>query len=152
MKRQHNVLSLFYLVWFKLEVSKQTCVGVGGSHLPVRSVLLLRRGVHRTPAPSTTRKNKSTSPWKNRMKCYKYNIPRFHPYCKTKEVFCHLNNFNAVNTIGLISKTVFTNARKWSQDSKLISHTNRNLSENSHYPSFFLNALKYRIYFILILM
>lgn len=76
------------------------------------------------------------------MKCYKNNIPRFHPYCKTIYLFCHSKDFNAVHTIGLISKTVFTNARKWSQDSKLISHTNRNLSANSAYPSFFLNALK----------
>ena len=75
------------------------------------------------------------------MKCSKNNIPRFHPYCKTK-MPCHSNNFNAVNTIGLISKTVFTNARKWSWDTEMISHTNRNLSEIPHYPSFFLNALK----------
>ena len=31
-------------------------VGAGKSHLPVRSVLLLRRGVHRTPAPVPARK------------------------------------------------------------------------------------------------
>ena len=76
------------------------------------------------------------------MKCYKNNIPRFHPYCKIIELFCHSNNFNAVNTIGLIRKSVFTNARKWSRDTEMISHTNRNLSVIPHYPSFFLNALK----------
>ena len=31
------------------------CVGAGRSHLPVRSVLLLRRGVHWTPAPVPAR-------------------------------------------------------------------------------------------------
>ena len=61
----------------------------------------------------------------------KNNIPRFHPHCRKIKLFCHSNNFNAVNTIGLISKTVFTNARKWSWDTEMISHTNRNLSENS---------------------
>mgnify|MGYP003542513914 CR=1 FL=1 len=34
-------------------------VGAGKSHLPVRSVLLLCRGVHRTPAPVPARPYKT---------------------------------------------------------------------------------------------
>ncbi len=53
----------------------QSLVGSGKSHLPVRSVLLLRRGVHRTPAPVLDRQ--FTYQLRAGTETCPYNIPNY---------------------------------------------------------------------------
>ena len=50
-------------------------VGADESHLPVRSVLLFRRGVHRTPAPPTARGKVCKQITTGRRDADPYNVP-----------------------------------------------------------------------------
>ena len=68
-KCRNCVAIIIKLIW--------STVGAGKSHLPVRSVLLLRRGVHRTPAPV---------PARNRQKALRSGTET-RPYITTRLVY-----------------------------------------------------------------